>query len=120
MLRDESGRDGLARAVHALSDGRAGYAHAIGETLSRMVDAQGVGDPISALTSLLSPDGRWRNVRGLLRAAAASRARVRRAEGDPRNPGARGTADADRGRGSACDARPGLPRTTSRGWKMST
>jgi len=58
MLRDESGSDGLARAVHALSDGRVGYAHAIGETLSRMVDAQGVGDPISALTSLLSPDGR--------------------------------------------------------------
>ena len=58
LLRDETGADGLARAVHALSDGRVGYAHAIGETLSRMVDAQGVGDPISALTSLLSPDGR--------------------------------------------------------------
>ena len=58
MLRDEAGADGLARAVHTLSDGRVGYAHAIGETLSRMVDAQGVGDPISALTSLLSPDGR--------------------------------------------------------------
>jgi hypothetical protein len=58
MLRDEGGADGLARAVHALSDGRVGYAHAIGEALSRMVDAQGVGDPISALISLLSPDGR--------------------------------------------------------------
>src|SRR5947207_1189257 len=58
MLRDQPGADGLARAVHTLSDGRVGYAHAIGETLSRMVDAQGVGDPISALTSLLSPDGR--------------------------------------------------------------
>jgi hypothetical protein len=58
MLRDEAGSDGLARAVHALSDGRVGYAHAIGEALSRMVDAQGVGDPVSALTSLLSPDGR--------------------------------------------------------------
>jgi hypothetical protein len=58
MLRDEGGADGLARAVNALSDGRVGYAHAIGETLSRMVDAQGVGDPISALTSLMSPDGR--------------------------------------------------------------
>jgi hypothetical protein len=58
LLRDETGADGLARAVHALADGRVGYASAIGETLSRMVDAQGVGDPISALTSLLSPDGR--------------------------------------------------------------
>ena len=58
MLRDEPGADGLARAVYTLSDGRVGYALAIGEALSRMVDAQGVGDPISALTSLLSPDGR--------------------------------------------------------------
>src|SRR4029434_181278 len=33
-------------------------AQAIGETLSSMVDAQGVGDPVSALTSLLSPEGR--------------------------------------------------------------
>jgi hypothetical protein len=58
VLRDEGGSDGLARAVHALSDGRVGYARAIGETLSSMVDAQGVGDPVSALTSLLSSDGR--------------------------------------------------------------
>jgi hypothetical protein len=58
MLRDETGSDSLARAVHTLSDGRVGYAQAIGETLSSMVDAQGVGDPVSALTSLLAPDGR--------------------------------------------------------------
>jgi hypothetical protein len=58
VLRDEAGADALARAVHSLSDGRVGYAHAISETLSRMVDAQGVGDPISALTALFSPDGR--------------------------------------------------------------
>ena len=58
MLRDEAGADALARAVHALSDGRVGYANAIGEALSSMVDAQGVGDPVSALTSLLSPGGR--------------------------------------------------------------
>ena len=58
MLRDDSGGEALARAVHALSDGRVGYAQAITETLSRMVDAQGVGDPVSALSSLLSPDGR--------------------------------------------------------------
>jgi hypothetical protein len=58
MLRDERGGDALARAVHSLSNGRVGYAHAIGETLSNMVDAQGVGDPVSALTSLLAADGR--------------------------------------------------------------
>jgi hypothetical protein len=58
ILRDEAGSESLARAVHTLSDGRVGYAQAIGEALSRMVDAQGVGDPVSALTGLLSPDGR--------------------------------------------------------------
>jgi hypothetical protein len=58
LLRDEAGAEALARAVHTLSDGRVGYAQAIGEALSNMVDAQGVGDPVSALTSLLSPDGR--------------------------------------------------------------
>ena len=58
MLRDEAGADALSRAVFTLSDGRVGYAQAIGEALSSMVDAQGVGDPVSALTSLLSPDGR--------------------------------------------------------------
>jgi len=58
VLHDEASADALARAVNSLADGRVGYAHAIGEALSNMVDAQGVGDPISALTSLLSPDGR--------------------------------------------------------------
>ena len=58
MLRDDRGADSLARAVYTLSDGRVGYAQAIGEALSRMVDAQGVGDPVSALTQLLSADGR--------------------------------------------------------------
>jgi hypothetical protein len=58
MLRDDEGADGLGRAVYTLSDGRVGYALAIGESLSRMIEDQGVGDPVSALTSLLSPDGR--------------------------------------------------------------
>jgi hypothetical protein len=56
MLREDS--ESLTRAVYALSDGRVGYVQAIGEALNRMVDAQGVGDPVSALTLLLSPDGR--------------------------------------------------------------
>ena len=58
MLREPAGSDSLPRSVYTLSDGRVGYAQAIGEALSRMVDAQGVGDPVSALTLLLSPDGR--------------------------------------------------------------
>ena len=57
-LHEDASAESLARAVCTLSDGRVGYAHAIGEALSRMVDTQGVGDPVSALTSLLSPDGR--------------------------------------------------------------
>ena len=64
ILRDEAGSEVLAAAVHALADGRVGYAQAIGEALSRMVDAQGVGDPISALTALLSPDGKLTSICG--------------------------------------------------------
>src|SRR5688572_30472441 len=58
MLSDAAGSEALGRAVLTLSDGRVGYAQAIGEALNSMVDAQGVGDPVSALTSLLSPEGR--------------------------------------------------------------
>jgi hypothetical protein len=49
-------RDYLGRAVQALTDGRAAYVRAIGETMARM-NARGAADPISALTALLSPDG---------------------------------------------------------------
>ena len=76
VLRDEAGSDGLARAVYSLSDGRVGYAQAIGEALSRMVDAQGVGDPVSALTSLLSHDGRLASL-----CAACYELRLHRARG---------------------------------------
>jgi hypothetical protein len=47
-------RDFLGRAVQALTDGRAVYVRALGETMSEM----GAGDPISALTALLSRDGK--------------------------------------------------------------
>jgi hypothetical protein len=47
-------RDYLGRAVQALTDGRAVYVKAIGDTMARM--GRGA-DPISALTVLLSPDG---------------------------------------------------------------
>jgi len=52
-------RDELARAVQALTDGRAVYVRAIGEMMAQM---GGTVDPVSALTALLSPDGaltRW-------------------------------------------------------------
>ncbi len=47
-------RDDLGRTVQVLTDGRAAYARAIGETMSQM--GRG-GDPVSALTALLSADG---------------------------------------------------------------
>jgi len=52
-------RDFLTRTIHALSDGRAVYARAIGDAMEHM--GRGA-DPISALAALLSPDGvldRW-------------------------------------------------------------
>ena len=56
--RSDADMQALVPAVHALSDARAGYASAIGEELADMVDSRGVGDPVSALTALFSPDGR--------------------------------------------------------------
>jgi hypothetical protein len=47
-------RDFLGRAVQALTDGRAVYARALGEAMAEM----GASDPISALTALLSADGK--------------------------------------------------------------
>jgi len=47
-------RDYLSRAVQALTDGRAVYVRAIGETMAAM--GRGA-DPVSALTALLSADG---------------------------------------------------------------
>jgi hypothetical protein len=47
-------RDYLTQAVQALTDGRAAYVREIGDAMSRM--GRGA-DPISALTSLLSPGG---------------------------------------------------------------
>ena len=52
-------RDYLGRTVQALADGRAAYVRAIGDAMGQM--GRGA-DPISALASLLSPDGtldRW-------------------------------------------------------------
>lgn len=50
------GAEELARAVHALADGRPVYVHAILDAMAGM-DRQGGGDPLSALASLLAPDG---------------------------------------------------------------
>ena len=120
MLRDETGSEALARAVHALSDGRVGYAQSIGETLSRMVDAQGVGDPVSALTALLSPEGRLAAT-----CAACYELRLHRARGYgalkaileilAHEESLTLTEVAQR-----LNARRDLPRTTSRGSRTST
>lgn len=47
----QAGDPDLVRAIHALSDGHAGYAQAIGQAMA----ALGGADPISALASLLAP-----------------------------------------------------------------
>jgi hypothetical protein len=52
----EAGAEELARAVHALADGRPAYVNAILDTMAGM-DRQGGGDPLSALSSLMAPDG---------------------------------------------------------------
>lgn len=46
-------RDDLARAIQALADGRAAYVRALGDMCASMRG----GDPISALTALLTTDG---------------------------------------------------------------
>jgi len=48
-------REYLGRAIHALADGRTAYVHALGEAISGM-SGRG-GDPISALTALLTGEG---------------------------------------------------------------
>lgn len=48
-------REFLSRTIHALADGRASYVHAISEATAS-VGGRG-GDPISALTALLTSDG---------------------------------------------------------------
>ena len=48
-------RDYLGRVVQALTDGRAAYVRAIGDTVTRM--DRGPADPVAALTALLAPDG---------------------------------------------------------------
>jgi hypothetical protein len=52
-------RDALGRAVQALTDGRAAYVRAVGDTMMQMTGGTlgRAADPISALTALLSPDG---------------------------------------------------------------
>ena len=80
----------LARTVQALADGRPVYVRALADELA--VDARArrrraAATPISALAALLAPDGRLAEaVRLLLRAAPAPRARLRRAQGDSRDP----------------------------------
>ncbi len=52
-------REFLSRTIQALADGRAAYVRAIGEATSAMSERG--GDPISALTALLTSDGALTN-----------------------------------------------------------
>lgn len=49
-------RDDLARAVHALTDGRPAYVRAVLDMMAAM-DHRGGGDPVSALAALMTPGG---------------------------------------------------------------
>ena len=85
--------------VQALADGRPAYARADRRNRRRRSAPRGAADPVSALAALLAPGRRARRrVPLLLRAAAAPRARLRRAQGDPRHPRRGRAADADRDR----------------------
>jgi hypothetical protein len=50
----------VARAIHALTEGRPAYVQALGEELAAQHDhpGAGAGDPVSALASLMAPGGR--------------------------------------------------------------
>ncbi|MGE0040465.1 MAG: hypothetical protein AB7H88_09230 [Vicinamibacterales bacterium] len=54
-MGDAGDRDFLSQTIQALADGRATYVRALGDAVSSM-NGQG-GDPISALTALLTTDG---------------------------------------------------------------
>jgi hypothetical protein len=53
---DARDRDDLARAVHALTDGKPLYVRAIADMMA-VLDQRGGSDPISALSALLAPGG---------------------------------------------------------------
>ena len=91
--------DYLARTVQALAEGRPAYVRAITDELTALREhgGPGGGDAVSALVRLMAPGGTPREaVRFLLRTAPAPRARLRRAQGDSRDPRRRRGAHAHR------------------------
>ena len=108
----------LLRAVHALTDGHAGYVAA--RLPTRMRDIGPAATRSARWRRCCRPTATSpRELHLLLRAAPASRARLRRAQGDPRHPRRGGTADAHRDRAFACSARRARRRTTCRGSRTS-
>src|SRR3954464_6023436 len=97
---DANDAEYLARTVNALADGRPAYVRAVADELATMREhgAPGSGDAISALAARRGgraprpprPARAGRPARPavqfLLRASPASRARLRRAKGDPGDP----------------------------------
>src|SRR6266850_1296517 len=89
--------DYLARTVQSLADGRPSYVRAVADELTAMREHGGTGgaaipgspgssDPISALVALLAPDGRLAKECSFCYELRLHRARLRCAQGDPRNP----------------------------------
>ena len=96
---DDRARDELARLVQAFSEGRPAYARMLVDTAAALA-TRGAADPVSALAALLAPGGALAlNCQYLLRTPPPPRARLRRAQGDPRSAG----------RGRAADAHRDLP-----------
>ena len=81
-----------ARTVHALADGRPAYVRALADELAAMRERGGPGGGDADQRAGGAAGARTAASRSsalLLRAAAAPRPRLRRAQGDPRNPRAK-------------------------------
>ena len=88
----------MARAIHALTDGHTGHAHALLAVMTEL-SRQGGSDPVSALAAAFEPGAPLASRVGWsLRAAPASRTRVWRAQGHSRHPGRRRAAHSHRDR----------------------
>jgi hypothetical protein len=74
MPADTPDTEYMARSVQALADGRPAYVRALVDELA-MMRAAGGGDPVSALASLMAPDGRLSKLCGFCYELRLHRAR---------------------------------------------
>ncbi len=120
VTADPHEADFLARTVQALGDGRPAYVRALVDELETMRDHGRRRRHERPRRAARRRRPAREPVRVLLRAAPAPRPRLRRPQGDSRNPGRRGRAHAHRDLPCACSARRGRRRTTCRGSKTWT